>query len=245
MRIARDTVFLVALVLGVGLAFVAASARTPDGETPAEESVCDGTTGAAFGLCNAYCEAQDCDVHDRKSCERLRKRYKKKTGTDVFPCDGRCGDGLVNLDFEECDDGNNEPGDGCSPSCRVEFCPVEFCGDGVVDLDLGEQCEVDDDCLVFGTSDDFVCSADCGCVTQLFQTCKQLDQFGRDAIAEYLKAVDDFRAGGGTTCQDLMDAYDLVNANVDRCRAACGVLPCPSKPLGPGSYPGTEACGIT
>jgi hypothetical protein len=35
MRIPRDTVFLVALVLGVGLAFVAASAKTPDGETPA------------------------------------------------------------------------------------------------------------------------------------------------------------------------------------------------------------------
>ena len=30
-------------------------------QIPTEESVCDGLSGAAFGLCNAYCEAMDCD----------------------------------------------------------------------------------------------------------------------------------------------------------------------------------------
>ena len=33
---------------------LATQARSPDGETPAEESVCDGLAdGAAWGLCNA------------------------------------------------------------------------------------------------------------------------------------------------------------------------------------------------
>jgi len=234
MRIARDTVFLVALVLGVGLAFVAASARTPDRETPAEESVCDGTTGAAFGLCNAYCEAQDCDVHDRKSCKRLRKNYKKKTGTDVFPCDARCGDGLVDLDFEECDDGNNEPGDGCSPNCREEFC-----ADGVVIPDL-EACEVDADCV-----EPFLCMENGECMGMVFQTCTQLNQLAVLAIKAYSDELADFAdPNGTTTCDDLDSSFDNLNQNVDRCRAACGVLACPSKPLGPGLFPGTEACGI-
>merc|ERR1712125_123142 len=32
----------------------------------------------------------------------------------------RCGDGFVQEGVEQCDDGNNENGDGCSSSCQVE-----------------------------------------------------------------------------------------------------------------------------
>jgi len=42
-------------------------ATTPDGETPAEESVCDGLPDAQFGICNAYCEAMDCDSDNPKA----------------------------------------------------------------------------------------------------------------------------------------------------------------------------------
>ena len=65
-------------------------AQTPDDETPALETICDGLTGAAFGLCNAYCEAQDCNLlpaGSLESCEDLRKNYTKKTGKSAFPCD--------------------------------------------------------------------------------------------------------------------------------------------------------------
>ena len=61
----------------------ALSAKTPDGVPPSQETVCSGLTGAAFGLCNAYCEAQDCDVHPRPSCalcastERLREAFRQ------------------------------------------------------------------------------------------------------------------------------------------------------------------------
>ncbi len=30
-----------------------------------------------------------------------------------------CGDGLISIK-EPCDDGNNDPGDGCSPLCEIE-----------------------------------------------------------------------------------------------------------------------------
>ena len=52
----------------------------------------------------------------------------------VQACGPRCGDG--NLDpGEECDDGNNLDGDGCSSQCTIE----PYCGDG--NLDEGEECD--------------------------------------------------------------------------------------------------------
>jgi cysteine-rich repeat protein len=36
----------------------------------------------------------------------------------LFGCNETCGDGKRL--YEECDDGNLSPGDGCSPSCTVE-----------------------------------------------------------------------------------------------------------------------------
>jgi len=97
-----QTKYLLAITLCVSVlgAFVAISsmARTPDGVTPAEETVCDGLVGAAFGLCNAYCEAQDCDILDpqRESCELLRENFERITGAGNFPCDDGgpvpCGD---------------------------------------------------------------------------------------------------------------------------------------------------------
>ena len=63
---------------------------TPDTDPPAEELPCDtaGLRGAAFGLCVAYCEANDCEIQpDKHACEVLRKNYAKITGEDLFPCD--------------------------------------------------------------------------------------------------------------------------------------------------------------
>ena len=67
---------------------------------------------------------------------------------------------------ELCDDGNTNDGDGCSSSCEVEpgynctmpgmaCTKIEFCGDGALNLDIGEQC--DDGNTVSGDG----CSATC------------------------------------------------------------------------------------
>ena len=66
---------------------------TPDGQPPAEEQVCDdaGLAGSAYGLCVAFCEANDCDAQldqpDNRSCSMLRKNYFKTTGEMFFPCE--------------------------------------------------------------------------------------------------------------------------------------------------------------
>ena len=67
-------------------------ASTPDGETPANEGVCDvliGATPGLFGLCNAYCEAQDLDSFDKEPPRtKILGNYnkKKKAGDPDMPC---------------------------------------------------------------------------------------------------------------------------------------------------------------
>ena len=48
--------------------------------------------------------------------------------------DGYCGDGNLDTPYEECDDNNTDNNDGCSSTCKDEFC-----GDGI--KQLSEQCD--------------------------------------------------------------------------------------------------------
>jgi hypothetical protein len=65
-----------------------------------------------------------------------------------------CGDGIIN-DFrgEECDDGNANPGDGCSPTCRLTTCWNRVRDNMETDIDCGggacgDGCHEDQLCLV-------------------------------------------------------------------------------------------------
>jgi hypothetical protein len=83
---------IVTMAAAGSLVAASAAAKTPDGQTPAQEAVCSVLRGAAFGLCNAYCEAADCDGDTRadpRACARLRAEYGKRTALGVFPCDCR------------------------------------------------------------------------------------------------------------------------------------------------------------
>lgn len=74
-----------ALVFGA----VAVSAKTPDGKTPSEETICDNEEGAAYGLCVAYCEAMDCtDPNQHASdqgCQSVKTNFEKHTERPL-PC---------------------------------------------------------------------------------------------------------------------------------------------------------------
>lgn len=79
---------------GIALVFTFSTslqAKTPDGKTPSEETVCDDLSGALFGLCNAYCEAHDCgDPNQRssdRSCSRIQANFVKKSGGKTIPED--------------------------------------------------------------------------------------------------------------------------------------------------------------
>lgn len=121
-------------VFGAG----AVSAKTPDGQTPAVETVCDNETGAAFGLCNAYCEAHDCtDPNQRSSdnsCNQLRENFMKHTGR-LPPCEITCPcPALVTL-FADI-----ESGSVAVEQCIIypTFIFVSVQGDGFVTINDGE-----------------------------------------------------------------------------------------------------------
>ncbi len=70
-------------------------------------------------------------------------------GVGMGPCCGNqvldqngCDDGPGGTPCEACDDGNTAIGDGCNGLCQIEGrTPPLGCGDGIVQVGLGEQCD--------------------------------------------------------------------------------------------------------
>jgi cysteine-rich repeat protein len=159
----KRTMLLALLALALSLPLASAAAAHgrggPPKPRPKPVRVCKDLRGGLFGLCVAYCEALHCELQtDRRACEVLLRLYQRASKGEAPPCVdveeppvASCGDGLVNQDGEECDDGNNASCDGCSFDCREEFC-----GDGFLCDD--EECEPGDAC-----SGDTFCGQDCAC----------------------------------------------------------------------------------
>lgn len=84
----------VATLMGLAVMGGNAAAQTPDGESPANEGVCDvlqtpGVTPGLYGLCVAYCEAQDLDSFDKEppNTKILGNYNKRKQDSDpAMPC---------------------------------------------------------------------------------------------------------------------------------------------------------------
>jgi hypothetical protein len=76
------------LLLGLS---IGSQAQTPDGLTPAVEDICTkwGFSGNVNGLCNAYCEAMDCDSANPQASDRACNRVFDKIivalGDTPFP----------------------------------------------------------------------------------------------------------------------------------------------------------------
>ncbi len=81
---------LAATVIGTPALALAYGDGTPDQQPPAEEQICDpaaGLRGAAYGLCVAYCEANDCEIQpDKHACSVLLQNFMRITGETSVPC---------------------------------------------------------------------------------------------------------------------------------------------------------------
>jgi hypothetical protein len=85
---------LASLLLVAGLVSAApVIAETPDGMTPANEGACDvlktNATPGLYGLCVAYCEAQDLDTFEKEPANsKILANYnkKKQAGDPDMPC---------------------------------------------------------------------------------------------------------------------------------------------------------------
>lgn len=117
------------LSMGLALAIAPASyAQTADGETPAQEDICTkwGMTGQVNGLCNAYCEAMDCDAAEPQAsdqaCTRVLSKIEDALGGTPFPtCEDVDDDGTPNgidncpdvANADQSDTDGNGTGDAC------------------------------------------------------------------------------------------------------------------------------------
>lgn len=99
--LSRNTFSLAAVCLSITMTtFGMAQAQTPDSETPSHEGICDMLIGGSpglYGLCVAYCEAQDFDqvntddpqeVAKAIPNEKILTNYRKKMqpGDPDMPC---------------------------------------------------------------------------------------------------------------------------------------------------------------
>jgi cysteine-rich repeat protein len=87
------------------------------------------------------------------------------TGACTTGChDAICGDTFVQAGVEQCDDGGNVNGDGCSSTCQIEPPPAAVCGNGGAP-EAGEDCDdgntVTEACDYGDTDGCTVCDSTC------------------------------------------------------------------------------------
>lgn len=108
--------------------------KTGDGVVPAIETVCDGDP-FNFGLCNAYCEALDCDsdtpLGTPRACANKLKNYLKHSDGALPPCEQSCpcdfdveGDFANVVQFGNEEFGDPDTGEG---EINIEDTYDEFC----------------------------------------------------------------------------------------------------------------------
>ncbi|MCK5283627.1 MAG: DUF4215 domain-containing protein, partial [Nanoarchaeota archaeon] len=133
-----------------------------------------------------------------------------------------CGDS--NLDTgEECDDGNNANGDGCSSICQIE----PYCGDG--NLDTGEEC--DDGNNANGDGCSSICEIEPYCGDGNLDAGEECDDGnnangdGCSSICQIEPYCGDGNLDAGEECDDGN------NANGDGCSSTCKIELAPQEDI--------------
>lgn len=113
-----------------------------DGVTDPKSEACDDGNDVDGDGCQANCAIPLCgdgilDEQFNEVCDDGPANSGDPDAKCRLNCQPqRCGDGIQDSD-EVCDDGNLVANDGCTPDCRSD----ETCGNGYVDILLGELCD--------------------------------------------------------------------------------------------------------
>jgi cysteine-rich repeat protein len=158
------------------------------------------------------------------------RTFRLNTASGKFNCvppppEPICGDGTVDAD-EDCDDGNNTSGDGCSADCYEEVC-----GNAIVDVQ--EQCDDGNTLSADGCSS--TCTVEiCGnAVIDAGEACDDGNVVNNDGCSSSctLEFCGDGMVQGTEQCDDGNTLPD------DGCSASCALEEC-----GNGLLEGSEEC---
>lgn len=144
---------------GDGCSSVCLAESCGDGIVQSNESCDDGNTDDSDG-CSSSClhelcgdgivqENELCDDGSENTDEYLSDSMASASAdpscsTDCLSMQPYCGDGFLHATYEECDDGNEETGDGCTPQCTSEESPDAGPSDGGTGSDAGTQVDAGD-----------------------------------------------------------------------------------------------------
>jgi cysteine-rich repeat protein len=156
------------------------------------------------------CESSSSDVCDYNNCPNGIPVVEDDNAQCDLPS---CGNGFVDSQLEQCDDGNNAGGDGCSASCQLEI----VCGNGTVEG--FEQC--DDGNLTGGDG----CSPGC---TLEFGVC------GNGFVEPPFEECDDGNTTNGDGCSAFCTAEFGVCGN--------GVVEPPFEQCDDGNFVDGDGC---
>lgn len=149
-------------------------------------------------------------------------------GIDLEPCCGNgqldtagCAQGPGVPPCEQCDDGNHNAGDGCSPLCRIEGRrrPLGACGNGIVERDDLEQC--DDGNQIPGDG----CEPDCTLTKATISPSPAVTptpSARATATRTPRWCVGDCDGGGGVTVNELVTGVNIALAQLPA--SACGAI---------------------
>jgi len=192
-----------------------------DGVTQEGAEECDLGDGNGSGaICTPYCKLARCGDTFRQDVEEecdlgdaVNKTYDGLPGCSteckILPV---CGDGVINAPYENCDDGNNKDGDGCS-----HLCQKAVCGDGILDED--EECDDGD------KSDTNACLSNCtkatcgdGFLHEGVEECDDGNEDNNDACLTVCLAAE---CGDGLVQEGVEECDDGNDDPDDGCDNAC------------------------
>jgi len=197
-----------------------------DGPDNGDASECSMTCRLASCGDGLVQPGEECDLGDQNS----------NNGECTLSCrSDACGDGFVQAG-ELCDDGggNRWPADG-APGCSIYCDPLPYCGDGDIQIDLGEECDDANDV------DDDACSNNCiasSCGDGDVQGDEECDD-GNDIDSDGCTNACTYAfCGDGVVREDKEECDDGNDDNSDACLSTCLAASCGDGVL----HEGIEEC---
>jgi len=196
-------------VCGNGVMEAAFDEECDDGAGNGEASACSETCRVATCGDGITQPGEGCDLGAQNS----------NNGECTLTCEfATCGDDFKQPS-EACDDGdaNRWPPDG-EPGCSIQCDLLPYCGDGIIQPDLGEQCDDANDV------DDDTCSNACTgstCGDAIIQAEEECDDANDDNSDACTNACTVAVCGDGIVHEGLEECDDANDDNSDACLNVC------------------------